>query len=1545
MQAISDCQSNGVIKATLSGPGITNGNIELSDAKYSITSLTSSYTQPPIANNGIIVNVPPGSYQVVVQAYCKATYQWITQTSNTVIVTGSYVVPDINKIYVATDGIVKSLKCGATGSIPIKMEGGKGPYTIKMVNAPAGYSGPTTFTQPIAGVHTIPNLPAGPYEFEVSDDCTYTLSNIKATVDEITPSFSIGTITNTTCTNDGAIPIILKDGAVPYTVEVTGFPAGYTGETSFTLTSDGTLNLTNLPIGNYSFKVSDKCYTKNLTAKVNELPLQTSIQGIKSSYTCESTGSITVKYSGGRAPYSIKLEVTSGSYTPTVTNVIENTAGQHIFNGLPEGDYKVTLEDACGNKATYSAQHVSATKLSASANSIVNARGCGGSGRACINVQGGKAPYRIKLVSTTAVGYTNPTPLTVPAATSCVPITSMNPGDYKFEVEDDCGVTKEVDITIGKEDVAATALQIRKSFEFLGTGILSITVTGGDPPYSVVMNSYPPGYAGAMSGFQPTNPNGGVFKLYGLIPGEYCFTITDTCGNVANVCQTIDKVPYELPGEDGIGSGGYNDYMQPPNTPSGTCDRINISRIKNLNVNHHLANYWNVLDSAKRYYEVAYQEKGDSGPLNWQTVVDVKDTTLSMGYCAARAANHYFVVHVRVKGDVAELHGVQTDTVRIGPVKTNMGAPYNQSCSGFNIKFSQYKDYRGLFCYPYTWTLINAETGIPTTIQGGPIPNANEQTVTNIPSGKYVFKFTDKEGCSWYSDTIRGYWSQAPTTNIQTTLFCPNYEACFTISTLCPPYGWELIDKLANTVIDSRTNMQTVDTTYCVANLTYEKEYELKVYYKAQDKDETKTFRIHEIREKFYNYTLGNVHSYCLPDTAKGSIFVERSATMPAFEKGTVIAFVSGPSLPVHDTITIDTTNITRVYPFSTDSLTLAHVDLLPGTYSFKLTDTCGFVHSLSINYEKLSLKDFGYVRDTICSGMRVLPHGTLYLGNTPLPTYFRIAEAPQDIAVDPTSVTSSGYLFIAESGHYVIQVSSENSPTSCPYDTLSVDFIKQSVALDAEATQAYVCKKSDDGYIRIQHVGGVGPFEYELFDKGVSKGSSTTGIFNYGKSGETYTIRIKDKGCHVSFDQNITLINLTEERLIYGAGDICYGGRIELNSVPFESKGYRWTGPNNFISYSKNTHIDNVTFDNEGIYTLSVEPDGCNGAIQQTLEATIIKPRPPFTDSVSIMCLNSAISALSAEADPEHYLKWYAPNGTTVMSAAPIPPTSKADTLIYFVSQVYTRLGCESDKVPAMASISDLPRAPLAVLGSTVCPNMYPTVSVPNSNEFSIYTIFDSFEGGLPLGSAVSAGDTLVITSTVPLPEGRETYFVEVSNQYGCTGLVRKPADVVAKNYLYISPTEIPPYKRGKMYSVQLQSNGVSPYTFSGTVPLGFTLSASGLISGMGPVNERFDPMPFDVTLVDANGCVAENPYLLKSEPFVPQVFTPNGDGTNDHFMKGMHVIIFDRLGIIIFEGNDGWDGTRKGKPAPPDTYFYLLDYDDDGVISKKKGYITLMR
>jgi gliding motility-associated-like protein len=74
-----------------------------------------------------------------------------------------------------------------------------------------------------------------------------------------------------------------------------------------------------------------------------------------------------------------------------------------------------------------------------------------------------------------------------------------------------------------------------------------------------------------------------------------------------------------------------------------------------------------------------------------------------------------------------------------------------------------------------------------------------------------------------------------------------------------------------------------------------------------------------------------------------------------------------------------------------------------------------------------------------------------------------------------------------------------------------------------------------------------------------------------------------------------------------------------------------------------------------------------------------------------------------------------------------------------------------------------------------------------------------------------------------------------------------------------------------------------------------------------------------------------------------VPNAFTPgNGNAKNDVFMRGYKVEIFNRYQQLVYEGNNGWDGSYNGSSADPGTYFYRL-WKKDG--RELKGTIELVK
>ena len=121
-------------------------------------------------------------------------------------------------------------------------------------------------------------------------------------------------------------------------------------------------------------------------------------------------------------------------------------------------------------------------------------------------------------------------------------------------------------------------------------------------------------------------------------------------------------------------------------------------------------------------------------------------------------------------------------------------------------------------------------------------------------------------------------------------------------------------------------------------------------------------------------------------------------------------------------------------------------------------------------------------------------------------------------------------------------------------------------------------------------------------------------------------------------------------------------------------------------------------------------------------------------------------------------------------------------------------------------------------------------------------------------------------------------------------------------------------------------------------------------------------DGAAYRVTLTNSNGCasIASNTVITAvvcvTGIYVPDVFTPNGDGINDvikpitpGIKKFRWFRIYNRWGNLVFESADaqkGWDGKLRGKDQPAETYIWVVEgADSRGISIKKTGMLNLLR
>ncbi len=117
-----------------------------------------------------------------------------------------------------------------------------------------------------------------------------------------------------------------------------------------------------------------------------------------------------------------------------------------------------------------------------------------------------------------------------------------------------------------------------------------------------------------------------------------------------------------------------------------------------------------------------------------------------------------------------------------------------------------------------------------------------------------------------------------------------------------------------------------------------------------------------------------------------------------------------------------------------------------------------------------------------------------------------------------------------------------------------------------------------------------------------------------------------------------------------------------------------------------------------------------------------------------------------------------------------------------------------------------------------------------------------------------------------------------------------------------------------------------------------------------------------YSATVTDSNGCFNSDSITLNNIDndcdyfvYLPNVFSPNGDGKNDVFYvrgKGIETIslkIYNRFGNKVFESNnlsEGWDGTYKGTIQNTSVFVFMLEVTFfNGKTLTKSGDISIIR
>jgi len=184
--------------------------------------------------------------------------------------------------------------------------------------------------------------------------------------------------------------------------------------------------------------------------------------------------------------------------------------------------------------------------------------------------------------------------------------------------------------------------------------------------------------------------------------------------------------------------------------------------------------------------------------------------------------------------------------------------------------------------------------------------------------------------------------------------------------------------------------------------------------------------------------------------------------------------------------------------------------------------------------------------------------------------------------------------------------------------------------------------------------------------------------------------------------------------------------------------------------------------------------------------------------------------------------------------------------------------------------------------------------------------------------------------------------YFVTGTSKAGCTGtLTFKMTNFNTYNYTIQTDREEVSTANP---TLQLWSQSITYSDYFWDFGDGITADGNNQTHTYNILKDGY----YDVKLKvqNPNGCLEfATKRIWITNTTTGNVFTPNGDGVDDIFMKGWHIQVYNRNGILIYEGTEGWDGTFKGKPVSNDTYFYVLYVTGASGVKTRTGFVTVVR
>jgi gliding motility-associated-like protein len=482
-------------------------------------SASSTNTQPTCGQSNGTINITPapvGNY----------TYAWsdgpATTQNRTGLAAGSYTVTITtvgNATCTATTSVTLNSNstltfnftnqqnptcagAGNNGSITANLAGGTAPYTISVDTNGT----PQTSVSPVAGSLPITGLHGGTITVSITDAAGCTASASATLTTPVCCSLSAtAATTQPTC------------GASNGAINITPLPAG-----NYTYAwSDGpatTQNRTAIAAGTYTVTITtvgNTTCTFDTTIVLNSNSTLNLAFSNQQNPTCAglgNDGSIVATLAGGTAPYTISID-TNG----TPTTLVSPVPGQVTVPNLHAGVINVSVTDAAGCTASASATIIApANCCTFTVSAAITQPTCGQS-------DGG-------IALTSANGSGNYSYSWAPGAQTTAAISSQPAGNYLVTITDNAFANCFIDTTFALTNPNAPIID---SFK-----IQDVTCNGGGADGSVSVYASSPNGIDVTTGFTWSNTNTDHDDTQsGLAAGNYLFTVTDLVG-----CSTPGNV-------------------------------------------------------------------------------------------------------------------------------------------------------------------------------------------------------------------------------------------------------------------------------------------------------------------------------------------------------------------------------------------------------------------------------------------------------------------------------------------------------------------------------------------------------------------------------------------------------------------------------------------------------------------------------------------------------------------------------------------------------------------------------------------------------------------------------------------------------------------------------------------------------------------------------------------------------------------------------------------------------------------------------------------